>query len=327
MTFHTGEAIRKARVSGLVVRVPSSSSRCASRDTTALAEPFGCACADNAAHGSKGSAESVDTRIFDVSDVSFLVDIVGVGARGLEEEGRAPVEFSEALGVDLGHLEDGYTEADDEETHHDGDDLHDGGFEAFEEDDSGDHGEEGEDNIIRRGDHGRVVHGEGDIEVVDFRYWKAVSRSNGKIGAELTKRDYHETQQEIDEPILELVVPRRRRDDRSPQTGGDADRQTANHAAHRDVPQHALLAVPRRKVEDNDQGGHDKDGAPCEEAWRQEELLEFTDLAHRRFVWPVKGDDHRPKLGKVRCGAGARAAKDVRCRVHTPANRRSSAFP
>ena len=84
--------------------------------------------------------------------------------------------------------------------------------------------------------------------------------------------------------MLELVIPHRRRHDRAPQTRRHTDAYPSNHTTHKDVPEHALLAVARRKVEDDDEGGDDEDTAVDEEAGREEQSLELGDLADGLFL-------------------------------------------
>ena len=79
-------------------------------------------CADDATHCPEGSAKRVYARLFECLRV-LLVHTFGLRTRGLKEHGRAAIELLEGAGVDLGHLEDRDTDADDKETHDHCDDL------------------------------------------------------------------------------------------------------------------------------------------------------------------------------------------------------------
>ena len=73
-----------------------------------------------------------------------------------------------------------------------------------------------------------------------------VSQTVSKIEGNMTrtKRDGDEHHQEVDEPMFELVMTHRGRDNRTSKTGRDAHADATYHAADHDVPQHALLAIP-----------------------------------------------------------------------------------
>lgn len=99
----------------------------------------------------------------------------------------------------------------------------------------------------------------------------------------LTQGDYNEAEQEIYEPVFELgyavnehlqntsletylIRPLCRDNNGGSQSSGDANRQTPDHAAHGDVPEHALLAISRCEVENDGERGDNQNRAPGEEA-------------------------------------------------------------
>ena len=78
---------------------------------------------DNAAKRAERAAEGIYPRVFICSEVRLFFQCSSALASGLEEEGRAAVEFGgsgKCSGVNLGHLEDGDAEADNDETHDEG---------------------------------------------------------------------------------------------------------------------------------------------------------------------------------------------------------------
>jgi hypothetical protein len=54
--------------------------------------------------------------------------------RSLEEDGGTTVEILELVRIDLGHLEDGDSDANDKKCHDNGENLSYGGFEALKQD-------------------------------------------------------------------------------------------------------------------------------------------------------------------------------------------------
>ena len=58
----------------------------------------------------------------------------------------------------------------------------------------------------------------------------------GHSEGKLTKSERDEDQQEVNEPMLELAVAARRGHDRAPQAGSDADAETSDHAADKQIP-------------------------------------------------------------------------------------------
>ena len=68
---------------------------------------------------------------------------------------------------------------------------------------------------------------------------------DGHNEVKLTKSESDEDQQEVNEPMLELVVAACCGHDRAPQAGSDADADTSDHAADEQIPQHVRLAVSK----------------------------------------------------------------------------------
>ena len=102
--------------------------------------------------------------------------------------------------------------------------------------------------------------------------------------------------------MLELVIPHRRRHDRAPQTRRHTDAYPANHTAHKDIPQHALLAIARGEVEDDGEGCDDEHAGVGEEAGREEQFLEDGYLADglflRAYAW--SGDRASERVARSR---------------------------
>ena len=74
---------------------------------------------------------------------------------------------------------------------------------------------------------------------LDSRFPLLIKRSDvvaGHSEGKLTKSERDEDQQEVNEPMLELVVAARCGHDRTPQAGSDADADTSDHAADEQVP-------------------------------------------------------------------------------------------
>lgn len=95
------------------------------------------ACADDTANGAKRTTESIHAWILHPYENVLLLHRFGFLVSSLEKKGRASVELGggrESGRVNLGHLEDGNTEADDDEAHNEGNDRRDRGFKALEED-------------------------------------------------------------------------------------------------------------------------------------------------------------------------------------------------
>ena len=98
-------------------------SQAAASSCTALAHAPCAACPDNAAERAERTAEGIHARVFICREVSLFFQCSSLLVCGLEEEGRAAVELrgsGKRSGVNFGHLEDGDTEADDNETHDEG---------------------------------------------------------------------------------------------------------------------------------------------------------------------------------------------------------------
>lgn len=99
-----------------------------------------------------------------------------------------------------------------------------------------------------------------------------------------TERDNYKDDQKVYKPVLKLVIAHGGGDDGAAEASRNTDADTADHAADHDVPEHALLAIARGEVEDDDEGGDDEDGAVDEEAGGEEEFLELGDLANGLFL-------------------------------------------
>lgn len=102
--------------------------------------------------------------------------------------------------------------------------------------------------------------------------------------------------------ISYLVITLGCGDDGGAKTGGNAHAEPTNHAAHHDIPQHALCPVsavngqhatiwclphiilPWCKPKYDGQSSGDENGAIDQEPRRQEELLELQNLADRLFL-------------------------------------------
>lgn len=148
-------------------------------------------------------------------------------------------------------------------------------IETLLENDGRDQSGAGKDDIVGGRNGGRVEELERLVEVVDL----------------YEQRNNDKAEQKVDEPVLELVLTADGEQNRGPETGRDADTETADERADGNVDEHVLLAVLGCKEEDEHERGSNADAGPCEETGSKEELLKLGDLAPSMVRGRVDGDD------------------------------------
>lgn len=118
---------------------------CCPAQVAAHAHAPRCSCTDDAAHCTETATKRVHARVFYRSEV-LLVEAFRVAACGLEKDGRSAIEpgYFELRRVDLGQLQNGDSNANDEEAHNEGNDLACWGIETLEKHNGGDDREKGD---------------------------------------------------------------------------------------------------------------------------------------------------------------------------------------
>ncbi|SRR5258708_8207913 len=100
---------------------------------TRLAEATGTTCANDTTNSPERAPECVNSRFLYAGE-RFFFDCFCLILSGLEKDGRTTIESLEFIRINLGHLEDSNSDANDKKTQDNGENLTCRGFETFEED-------------------------------------------------------------------------------------------------------------------------------------------------------------------------------------------------
>src|SRR6266852_2345022 len=100
---------------------------------TRLADVTGTACANDTTNSSERAPECVNSRFLNTGERLFF-DSLCLLLSSLDKDGGTTIEGLELSRVDLGHLEDSNSDADDKKCQDNGNDLTCGGLEALEQD-------------------------------------------------------------------------------------------------------------------------------------------------------------------------------------------------